>query len=109
MSRSSPELLATLEADGIIEYIIKAEAMYAIYYKGQPVNLKTNEGTGASKYRKVSFPNPGHAMRLAKKLNLRYKTLDFAVYTLNTGEAYNGMSKTDLAYDYYQNGSWTKD
>jgi hypothetical protein len=38
------------------------------------------------KYKKVSFSNPGHARNLAKKLNKLFKTTDFAVYKLNTGE-----------------------
>jgi 3'-phosphoadenosine 5'-phosphosulfate sulfotransferase (PAPS reductase)/FAD synthetase len=38
------------------------------------------------KYKKVSFSNPGHAHNLAKKLNKLFKTADFAVYKLTTGE-----------------------
>jgi hypothetical protein len=34
----------------------------------------------------ATFSNPGHAHNLAKKLNRLFKTKDFAVYKLTTGE-----------------------
>jgi hypothetical protein len=38
------------------------------------------------KYKKVSFSNPGHAINLAKKLNVQFKTDKFSVVLLKSGD-----------------------
>jgi hypothetical protein len=71
------------------EQILEADAIWAVFYKGQPFNLKSlNVVTNypGPKYKKVSFSNPGHAHNLAKKLNELFKCEDFEVYRLTTGE-----------------------
>ena len=91
MSRPKPTVILesvnkkTYKSDQILE----AEAIWAVFYQGKPFNLKSqNSLTGypGSKYKKVSFSNPGHAHNLAKKLNSLFNTTDFAVYKLTTGE-----------------------
>ena len=37
------------------------------------------------KYKKVSFSNPGHAVNLARKLNIQFKTDKFSVVLLTQG------------------------
>jgi hypothetical protein len=71
------------------EQILDAEAIWAVFYKGKPFNLKSSNALTnypGPKYKKVSFSNPGHAHNLAKKLNTMFKCSDFAVYKLTTGE-----------------------
>jgi hypothetical protein len=71
------------------EQVLEAEAIWAVFYKGQPFNLKSlNVVTNypGPKYKKVSFSNPGHAHNLAKKLNELFKCEDFEVYRLTTGD-----------------------
>lgn len=71
------------------EQILEAEAIWAVFYKGQPFNLKSlNIITNypGPKYKKVSFSNPGHAHNLANKLNELFNCEDFEVYRLTTGE-----------------------
>lgn len=71
------------------EQILEAEAIWAVFYKGKPFNLKSaNALTNypGPKYKKVSFSNPGHAHNLAKKLNTMFKTDQFKVYKLTDGE-----------------------
>ena len=71
------------------EQVLKAEAIWAVFYQGAPFNLKTSNAITqypGPKYKKVSFSNPGHAHNLAKKLNEMFKTEDFAVYKLTQGE-----------------------
>ena len=71
------------------EQILEAEAIWAVFYKGQPFNLKSlNIITNypGPKYKKVSFSNPGHAHNLANKLNELFNCGDFEVYKLTTGE-----------------------
>ena len=91
MSRPKPNVLLeninkkTFKSDQILE----AEAIWAVFYKGQPFNLKSQNSLGGysgSKYKKVSFSNPGHAHNLAKKLNSLFGVKDFVVVKLTQGE-----------------------
>lgn len=91
MSRPKPKILLestnkkTYKADQILE----SEAIWAVFYKNQPFNLKTyNTLTSypGPKYKKVSFSNPGHAINLAKKLNRQFSCQDFQVVKLTAGE-----------------------
>jgi hypothetical protein len=91
MSRPKPVVITeyvnkkTLKSEQILE----ADAIWAVFYQGKPFNLKSTNQLGAyqgSKYKKVSFSNPGHAHNLAKKLNSMFKTQDFEVVKLTSGE-----------------------
>jgi hypothetical protein len=91
MSRPKPLVVLesinkkTFKSDQILE----AEAIWAVFYRNKPFNLKSQNSLGGysgSKYKKVSFSNPGHAHNLAKKLNSMFNTKDFAVFKLTTGE-----------------------
>jgi len=71
------------------DQILEAEAIWAVFYQGKPFNLKSQNSLGGysgSKYKKVSFSNPGHAHNLAKKLNSLFTSTDFSVFKLTTGE-----------------------
>lgn len=71
------------------EQVLDAEAIWAVFYKDKPFNLKSqNKLTNypGPKYKKTSFSNPGHAINLSKKLNTMFKTNDFAVFKLTAGE-----------------------
>jgi hypothetical protein len=71
------------------EQVLEADAIWAVFYKEKPFNLKSaNALTNypGPKYKKVSFSNPGHAHNLAKKLNEMFKCQDFTVYKLTDGE-----------------------
>jgi len=90
MSRPKPTVIlenldkATYKCD----QVLASEGIWAVYYDGKPVNLKTQNilvSYPGPKYRKVSFSNPGHAISLAKKLNSQFKTDKFTVVLLNQG------------------------
>ena len=90
MSRPKPKVLLesinkkTYKAEQILE----AEAIWAVFYKGAPFNLKSFNSLinyPGPKYKKVSFSNPGHARNLAKKLNLTFSTDEFQVVMLTQG------------------------
>jgi len=71
------------------EQVLNAEAIYAVFYQGKPVNLRTLShliSYPGPKYKKVSFSNSGHAFNLAERLNKLFKTTEFAVYKLTAGE-----------------------
>lgn len=71
------------------EQVLEADAIWAVFYKSKPFNLKSSNALTnypGPKYKKVSFSNPGHAHNLAKKLNQMFKCKDFAVFKLTTGE-----------------------
>ncbi len=91
MSRPKPRILLehTNKKTYKCEQVLEADAIWAVFFKGEPFNLKSfNSLTSypGPKYKKVSFSNPGHAHNLAKKLNRLFKTSDFAVYKLTSGE-----------------------
>jgi hypothetical protein len=90
MSRPKPQVLLefTNKKTYKSEQILEAEAIWAVFYKNEPFNLKSfNSLTSypGPKYKKVSFSNPGHAINLAKKLNLTFGTTDFQVVKLTQG------------------------
>ena len=71
------------------EQVLDAEAIWAVFYKEKPFNLKTSNNLTnypGPKYKKTSFSNPGHALNLAKRLNKMFRSTDFAVYKLTSGE-----------------------
>lgn len=70
------------------EQVLKADAIYAVFYEGNPVNLRSLNvllDYPGAKYKKVSFSNPGHAFNLAEKLNKLFKTTKFEVFMLTSG------------------------
>jgi hypothetical protein len=90
MSRPKPKVLLehTNKKTYKSEQILEAEAIWAVFYKGEPFNLKSFNSLVAypgPKYKKVSFSNPGHAINLAKKLNQQFGVSDFEVVVLTQG------------------------
>jgi hypothetical protein len=93
MSRPKPTVLLELTNKKTYktEQVLEADAIWAVFYKDQPVNLKTTSLIAQQvgpKYKKVSFSNSGHAINLAEKLNKMFNCEDFAVFKLTTGEKY---------------------
>lgn len=91
MSRPKPTILLEITSKKTYktEQVLEAEAIWAVFYKGKPVNLKTTSLVAQQlgpKYKKVSFSNSGHAINLAEKLNKLFNCTDFAVYKLTTGD-----------------------
>ena len=91
MSRPKPKVLLehVNKKNYKSEQILEADAIWAVFYKGEPFNLKSSSSIMSSpgpKYKKVSFSNPGHAHNLAKKLNLTFGCQDFQVVKLTQGE-----------------------
>lgn len=91
MSRPKPTILLenvntkTYKAEQVLDAI----AIYAVFYKGKPINIRTCHhlvSYPGPKYRKSSFSNVGHAFNLAERLNKQFKTTDFGVYKLTAGE-----------------------
>ena len=73
------------------EQVLKATAVYSVFYKGEAINLRSLNSLvnfPGPKYKKVSFSNPGHAENLAKKLNAQHNTDKFGVYLLKTGDKF---------------------
>lgn len=91
MSRPKPKVLLEITDKKTykLEEVLEAEAIWAVYYKNKPINIKiSNYLTNKinPKYKKISFSNAGHAFNLAEKLNKIYKCNDFSVYKLTYGE-----------------------
>ena len=93
MSRPKPTVLLTISNKETYkqEEVLAAEGIWAVFYDGKPINLKSSSLVSnypGPKYKKVSFSNPGHAENLVKKLNAVHKTDKFGVYLLKTGEKF---------------------
>ena len=91
MSRPKPTIILENvdKASYKCEQVLQAEAIWAVFLKGSPFNLKTSNAITnypGPKYKKVSFSNPGHAISLAKKLNTQFKTDKFSVVILSQGK-----------------------
>jgi hypothetical protein len=91
MSRPKPQVLVELTNKSTYktEQVLAAEGIWAVFFDGKPINLKTSNllvQYPGPKYKKVSFTNQGHAINLAKKLNTQFKTDKFSVVLLTQGE-----------------------
>lgn len=94
MSRPKPTILLeyTNKKNFKVDQVLDAEAIWAVFHKDKPFNLKSGSLVSnypGPKYKKTSFSNPGHAINLAKKLNKLFKTNDFQVVKLTSGEIVN--------------------
>ena len=91
MSRPKPEVLVEITDRNTYktEQVLSAQGIWAVFFDGQPINLKTSNllvQYPGPKYKKVSFSNQGHAVNLAKKLNSQFKTDKFSVILLTQGQ-----------------------
>ena len=91
MSRPKPRILAeiTNRTTYKTEQVLAAEGIWAVFYDGSPINLKTSNllvQYPGPKYKKVSFSNAGHARNLARKLNTQFRTDKFTVVLLRQGD-----------------------
>lgn len=91
MARPKPELLleSVNKKNYRSEQVLKSEAIYAVFYQGSPINLRslnTLISYPGPKYKKTSFPNVGSAFNLADRLNKLFHTDDFEVVKLTDGE-----------------------
>lgn len=91
MSRPKPKVLLeqTNKKNYKTEQVLEADAIWAVFYKNEPFNLKSFSSITSypgPKYKKVSFSNPGHAINLAKKLNGMFNCQEFQVVKLTAGE-----------------------
>jgi hypothetical protein len=91
VSRPKPKVLVeiTNRTTYKTEQVLAAEGIWAVFFDGAPINLKTANllvQYPGPKYKKVSFSNQGHAINLAKKLNTQFKTDKFSVVLLKQGE-----------------------
>jgi|TARA_A200000159_G_scaffold161_1_gene182 hypothetical protein len=91
MSRPKPNVLLehVNKKNYRCEQVLDADAIWAVFYKEKPFNLKSSNALTnypGPKYKKTSFSNPGHAHNLAQKLNELFSCEDFKVYKLSSGE-----------------------
>ncbi|MDA9992367.1 hypothetical protein N9E03_01645 [bacterium] len=100
MARPKPTIiLDQVDKNYNSEQILKAEAIYAVYYEGKPINLRTTNtlvNYPGPKYKKVSFSNSGHAFNLADRLNKKFNTDLFSVVKLTDGEPITRDTKDSI-------------
>lgn len=98
MSRPKPTVLleVTNKKTYKTEQVLEADAIWAVFYRDKPINLKTSSLVAQQlgpKYKKVSFSNSGHAFNLAEKLNKLFNSKEFSVFKLVTGEKISNDSE----------------
>lgn len=91
MSRPKPKILADITDKKTYrsEQVLAADGIWAVFYDGKPINLKTTNllvQYPGPKYKKVSFSNSGHAINLARKLNQQFRSDKFSVVLLTQGQ-----------------------
>lgn len=91
MSRPKPNVLVehVNKTNYKTEQVLSSEGIWAVFYENNPINLKSGNmlvSYPGPKYKKTSFSNPGHAINLAKKLNVLFKTDKFSVVLLKSGD-----------------------
>lgn len=90
MSKTAPKVLVEMvdKSTYKCDQVVEASGIWAIFYNGQAINLKSQhylDGSITPKYRKTSFSNPGHARNLCRKLNQQFKTDKFQVVFMTSG------------------------
>lgn len=91
MSRPKPQIMLEYvnKTSYKTEQVLLSEGIWAIFYQGSPINLKSGNmliNYPGPKYKKSSFSNKGHAINLCKKLNNLFKTDQFSVVLLKHGD-----------------------
>lgn len=92
MSRPKPVVLKEYTDRNTFrtEQVLEADAIWAVFFKGKPFNLKSHHSLSnypGPKYKKTSFSNPGHAHNLAQRLNTLWKTDEFTVVKFTAQDA----------------------
>jgi len=88
MSRPKPIQICSHSDNDLIVEVCEADAVYAVLYQGRPIKLRKHNPDKlfqGIKYSKTTFPEPGHAIRLARKFNETYLTTDFTVSVMTVG------------------------
>ena len=90
MARPKPKILMEFTDPKTYrsEQILDADAIFAVFHDGKPINLRSLNSLvnfPGPKYKKVSFSNSGHAFNLATRLNKLFKTDKFSVVKLLQG------------------------
>ena len=96
MSRTKPTLIASHTQGNLIVEVCEADAVYAVLYQGRPIKIRRHNPSVrylGYKYGKTSFPEPGHAVRLALKLNEAHDTDEFTVVQMPQNRTIN-LTKT---------------
>ena len=91
MSRPKPQVLIehTNKQTYKTEQVLASDGVWAVFFDAKPINLNTGNlltQYPGPKYKKVSFSNKGHAINLARKLNIQFRTDKFSVVLLTQGD-----------------------
>jgi len=88
MARPKPTQICSHSDGDLIVEVCTADAVYAVLYKDRPIKLRKlnpDKMFQGVKYSKTTFPEPGHAIALARRLNATYGGSNFTVAIMIVG------------------------
>ena len=88
MARPKPTQICSHSDNDLIVEVCEADAVYAVLYQGRPIKIRKHNPDKqfqGIKYSKTTFPEPGHAIALARRLNATYGGSDFTVAVMTVG------------------------
>lgn len=88
MARPHPTHICSHTIGDLVVEVCEADAIFAVVYNGQPIKLRRFNPDllyQGMKYGKTSFPQSGHAVRLARQLNQAHNTDAFSVVQMTPG------------------------
>jgi hypothetical protein len=90
MSRPKPTIIMsnTDKKNFRTKEITKADAVYAVFYEGQPIGVRSESYAYQShrKYYRSTYATPATAINCAKRLNKQFDTDKFQAVKLTGGE-----------------------
>ena len=94
MARPEPKIIKQHFKDQSVSVIQVCEVennrgLYVVVYQGRPFQYRVKANIEVNypgwKYVRTSFPNSGHAIRLAEKLNKYFDSTEFEVVEMSYG------------------------
>jgi hypothetical protein len=88
MRNKPPTVLLTKSSDGSARTteILSADAVYAVFYDGKPINERHTHPLHSTRYDRPVYVNSESAISVAKRLNREFTTDLFTVHHMISGD-----------------------
>lgn len=83
MSRTPPTIYEEhLNVNGLVDQVVSCQGVFVVLYNNEPFNIRSQTPDGTWTYKKTTFPNKGHALRLVDRLTEKYGSGKFTLEEL---------------------------